>query len=447
MTKEFLPGNRDFRDQSPALEGPLTVNNEKSPPVAWVVTGMVVVFIMLNWADKAALGLTGTSIMRDLHLTSQQFGLLGSAYFFLYAVSTIVFGWIGTKLPVNKIMAGLVIAWGLVMLPIALGGGFAVLFGSRLLLGASEAPATPFGNFMAHSWFPDRRRTLAGTLVMLGSPLGILVAAPVVTWVMVTLGWRMSYLFLALFGVLWAAIWMFVGREGPFAGRADRTQPGGVGASTLFQVAKNKIWIASTLAAFGAYWATTLSATWLPTYFTKALGYSQSITGMLITVTPAISIATMLAWGAVGAWMLRRGLSTRWARAGLLALTMVLGGGLICAGMSADNVTAIVVLTSAGLGLSQPVYPLVFLLVSEVSPAQSRAFAMGLSAAVSTLAGIVAPWLTGRLVGESGLGYTAAFLICAVLMILGGLLVLACAPALPLQPAVARGYGRQLSAE
>lgn len=398
---------------------------------AWTVVGMVVVFMMLNWADKSALGLTGVPIMDELHLDPERFGLLGSAYFFLYAVSTIAFGWVATRAKVNQVMAGLVVLWAVVLLPVAFAASFAVLLVSRITLGVGEAPATPLGNFLAHSWFPDRRRTLAGTLVMMGSPLGIMIAGPGLTWVMLTFGWRAIYAVLAVFGLAWAVVWVAVGREGPHAGRghereSDKVRP----VAALAVLIRNPAWIGCTVASFGAYWATTLSTTWLAAYFTKGLGFSKAVTGWLVAVTPAISIALMLVLAAGSAGLLRRGVSTRWARAGLLGITLVVGGACVIIGASVSSVGVTVVLVSTGLALSQPIYPLQFLIISEVSPDRLRAFAISVSAALSTLAGIVAPWLTGRLVGGSGgvAGYVTAFIVCGALMLVGGLVALRIRP-------------------
>ena len=158
------------------------------------------------------------------------------------------------------------------------------------------------------------------------------------------------------------------------------------GLAALRIVGRNPAWIGCTVAGFGAYWATTLSTTWLPAYFTKGLGFDAAATGALVAVTPAISIAVMLIWAGVSAGLLRRGVATRWARAGLVGLTMVVGGACTVIGASATTVGATVVLVSIGLALSQPVYPLVFLLISEVSPevrrrikAMSYGLAYGLS--------------------------------------------------------------------
>ena len=54
--------------------------------------GLVFLFMLVNYADKAVVGLSSVPIMRDLGLSNTQFGTLGSAFFLLFSLSGIVVG-------------------------------------------------------------------------------------------------------------------------------------------------------------------------------------------------------------------------------------------------------------------------------------------------------------------------------------------------------------------
>jgi hypothetical protein len=47
---------------------------------AWIIVGMMVLFMLINFADKAVIGLAAGPIIKDLHLTNEQFGQIGSAF-------------------------------------------------------------------------------------------------------------------------------------------------------------------------------------------------------------------------------------------------------------------------------------------------------------------------------------------------------------------------------
>lgn len=50
-------------------------------PYGWVIGALLLLFMMLNFADKTVLGLSASSIMRDLHISPVQFGMISSAFF------------------------------------------------------------------------------------------------------------------------------------------------------------------------------------------------------------------------------------------------------------------------------------------------------------------------------------------------------------------------------
>ena len=48
---------------------------------AWLITGLLILFQMINFADKAVLGLVAESVMSELGMTSTQFGFIGESSF------------------------------------------------------------------------------------------------------------------------------------------------------------------------------------------------------------------------------------------------------------------------------------------------------------------------------------------------------------------------------
>ena len=61
---------------------------------AWGMTALLLLFMLINFADKVVVGLAAQPIMAELKLSPEQFGLLGSSFFFLFAISGIVVGFI-----------------------------------------------------------------------------------------------------------------------------------------------------------------------------------------------------------------------------------------------------------------------------------------------------------------------------------------------------------------
>ena len=93
----------------PMLQG----TSQGTPKGAWKITFLLFLFMLVNFADKIVVGLAGVPIMADLKLTPEQFGLLGSSFFFLFSISAIVVGFIVNKVPTRWVLLTLAVIWAL----------------------------------------------------------------------------------------------------------------------------------------------------------------------------------------------------------------------------------------------------------------------------------------------------------------------------------------------
>ena len=60
---------------------------QATPKGACGITFLLFLYMLVNFADKVIVGLAGVPIMTELKLSPEQFGFLGSAFFFLFAIS------------------------------------------------------------------------------------------------------------------------------------------------------------------------------------------------------------------------------------------------------------------------------------------------------------------------------------------------------------------------
>jgi MFS family permease len=65
--------------------------------------------------------------------------------------------------------------------------GFETLVARRIALGAGEGPATPVALHSAYKWFPDELRTLPTAVIVQGGAMGVMVALPLLNWVICVL--------------------------------------------------------------------------------------------------------------------------------------------------------------------------------------------------------------------------------------------------------------------
>ena len=125
---------------------------------AWTIVLMLFAFMLLNFADKAVLGLSAVPIMRDLGLNHTQFGLIGTSFFAFFSLGAVLVGFLVNRVPTKWVLAAMALIWSLCQLPMLLATSWSALLASRVVLGLGEGPAYPVALHSAFKWFPNERR-------------------------------------------------------------------------------------------------------------------------------------------------------------------------------------------------------------------------------------------------------------------------------------------------
>ena len=143
------------------------------------MTFSLLFLMMLSWADKAVLGIAAVPLMKQLGITPEQFGLVGSAMFLTFGVAQIVAAPIANKVSSKWILLVLCLLWSVAQVPILLFASLPALWASRLLLGAGEGPLAPVLMHGIYKWFPEKKGATPAALASSGVTLGIVAFAPV----------------------------------------------------------------------------------------------------------------------------------------------------------------------------------------------------------------------------------------------------------------------------
>src|SRR5215468_6964686 len=125
-----------------------------TPNGAWKITFLLFLFMLVNFADKIVVGLAGVPIMTDLKLEPEQFGLLGSSFFFLFSISAIVVGFVVNRVATRWVLLVLAVIWSLAQFPMVGSVGLTTLIICRIILGAGEGPAASVAAHAVYKWFP-----------------------------------------------------------------------------------------------------------------------------------------------------------------------------------------------------------------------------------------------------------------------------------------------------
>ncbi|RXT39273.1 MFS transporter [Bradyrhizobium betae] len=395
----------------------------ETPKGAWTVTFLLFLFMVVNFADKIVVGLAGVPIMTDMKLEPEQFGLLGSSFFFLFSISAIVVGFIVNKVPTRWVLLTLAVIWALAQFPMVGTVSFTTLLICRIVLGAGEGPAFSVAAHAIYKWFPDEKRTLPTAVLSQGSAFGVILAVPALNWVIVNHSWHYAFGALGVVGLMWVCAWLAFGKEGPLEDTQTlaATEP----QIPYLQLLTSRTFLGCVIATFGAYWALSLGLTWFTPFIVKGLGFSQSQAGF-VSILPWVFGATIvILTGWISQVMMARGYTTRISRGVLGSVPLILGGLILATMPHATGAGLQIALLVVGSGLCGAIYVVCPPMLGEFTPASQRGAVLAIYGALYTLSGIIAPTVMGTVIQRAGNmvdGYMTGFTINAVVMVGSGLI-------------------------
>jgi MFS family permease len=423
LRTETRPGETPPRETSPRETSPRETSPGETPKGAWRITSLLFLFMLVNFADKIVVGLAGVPIMNELKLGPEQFGLLGSSFFFLFSISAIVVGFIVNRVPTRWVLLVLALIWSLAQFPMVGTVGFTTLLICRIILGAGEGPAFAVAAHAIYKWFPDEKRTLPTAILSQGSAFGVIIAVPALNFLIVHYSWHYAFGALGVLGLMWAAAWLVLGEEGPLveanvSAVRERKIP-------YFQLLTSRTFIGCCAATFGAYWALSLGLTWFTPFIVNGLGFSQQQAGFISILPWVFGATVVLLTGWFSQVLMARGVSTRRARGVLGSVPLIVGGFILATMPHVDGTSLQIALLVAGSGLCGSIYVVCPPMLGEFTPVSQRGAVIAIYGAIYTLAGIIAPSVMGHVIQSSATpldGYMTGFTINAAIMIASGLL-------------------------
>jgi MFS family permease len=395
---------------------------------AWLVVALLFLFTMINFADKAVIGIAAVPIMRELKLSPREFGLVGSSFFLLFALSAVATGFLVNRVQTRWVLLAMGLIWALTQFPMAGTVGFATLVASRVALGAGEGPAVPVALHSTYKWFPNELRTLPTAIIVQGGGIGILVALPSLNWIIVHYSWHWAFGALGVVGLAWTALWLALGREGSLA-----TGAASAGAPTPGRVDYRQLLLSPTIvacwcAAFGANWGLSQALAWQGAFLIKGLGLAQGSIGLLGALPAAGSVIATIAAGWYSQRLLARGVSSRLARGILGGFCVALGGAALTIMPHLPGISVKVAMTTLGVALPSVIYVVSNAVVSEITPPAQRGAMLAIGTAIGTSAGLLAPFVMGSVIEGAATpldGFNIGFIICGVVMLVGGVMGMA----------------------
>ena len=393
---------------------PLAVN--ATAPSRYVVLAALWGFLVVNYLDRVAISYAGPAIMHSLRLGPDQFGIVLSSFALGYVLSQLPGGLMADRWGARPLLIAAPVLWAIftgMVGAVSTLAGFVVV---RLLFGAAEGLGNATTFKVIADVFPARERGRAASIMMTSFAAGPALAGPLMGVLLASLGWRASFVALAVPALAFAVVNALViprqGRGAPIATVPGLAPP----APRLSEVAQSPaLWtLAIGYMTFNmAYWG---YLGWMPTYLSSAHAIDIKKLGLLGGIPYLFGIAGLLLFGYVGSSIGYR--SKPW----LFAATATLSALFLFLAFQATGLAmAMAGLSGAALFLYGAL-SLITALVIESAPAQARATYVSIVTTAGHMGGVIAPAVVGFLVALSG-NFASGFAFIILALAVAGLMV------------------------
>lgn len=398
----------------------------------WVIMGLAFLATIINYLDRSALAYAITPIEETFGLTNADFGMMAAAFGIGYLVMTVGGGILVDRYGARKIWSIFAIFWSLACAGIGFAAGFASLFFMRLLLGVTEGPSFPAMTRVAADWLPMKERGRAFAVGLAAVPFASVIGAPFISHLIIFAGWRVMFVVLGVFGLIWAVIWHAVFRDKPGACKqvsreelrhitSDQPNATSQRKTTWRFMLGNKALLINNYAFFAFGYLLFFAITWLPGYLEQTYGLQVKEVGWFL-VMPWLTATVLILFGGITSdWLWHRTKSIRISRSHLIWVGQVLSALCFIPVLFSDSLTVAIWGISLGVGFGLMPNAAFYAINADLA-FDRAATSLGIMDAAFALAGILAPLLTGWLASATG-NFSAAILLMIVLTLSSALMI------------------------
>lgn len=401
--------------------------DDKVTRYRWTIIGLAFIAIVITYLDRSALSYAIKPLKHTFGLTNIDFGLVASAFGMGYLVMTVIGGVLVDRFGARHVWARSAFYWSLACVFMGLASGFGALFTFRLMLGIAEGPGFPAFTRVAADWLPVTERARALAIGLAAVPFASVIGAPLISHLLIILGWRGMFFALGVLGILWSVVWFNIFKDQP-------AQSSHVSSAELNLIQKdlesfphlatqktswrfmlcNRSLLINNYAFFAFGYLLFFAITWLPGYLEQTYGLQVKEAGWFL-IAPWVCATVLLTLGGIlSDWLWKKTHSIRFSRSHLIWIGQTLSAISFLPLLFSHSLSVAIVSISLGVGFG--LMPNAAFYAINADLARDRAgTSLGIMDAAFAAAGILAPLLTGWLSGLTGNFVGAVSLLIALM--------------------------------
>ncbi len=262
-------------------------------------------FSLVGYVLRMNISVAAPFMMADLDLDKIQMGQVFSAFMVGYAIFQVPWGVSGDRLGPGRTLAAAAVLWAVTTLLTGLAPGALVPAGVaalvaliviRFLLGVGQAAVYPVASRAIAGALPSSGRAFAFSALIVGMAIGSAFTPPLVSWVMTTAGWRLSFYLCAAIALVLALAW-----HRAAGSRLDRAlagdAPADVRPPSWLGVLRNRSVAVMSVSYFLDSYVLFMFLFWLYLYLVEQRGFTVMQSGFYTGLPFAVAIVLVPAAG------------------------------------------------------------------------------------------------------------------------------------------------------
>jgi len=392
----------------------------------WVVAGLIFIITLINFIDRSAISFVIDPLKQEFHFTDTEFGMILSAFGMGYILLTVLGGWLVDVWGARFVWPLAALGWSLCVGFLGFAVGFWSFIGLRFLLGVAEGPHFPAMTRSVSTWLSPSERARALSLGLVAIPLSSVIGAPLTSYLVADFGWRAMFFIISSVGIVWAFVWYWLFRDRPedsayvneaekqyIAPPAPKTKPGKKSPPSIDWrfILTHPVLIANNVAYFAFGYMLFFATLWLPGYFLSQHGLNLKTVGWYLTIPWLVGAIFLKAGGILSDYLYKKTGRNRLARSHLIWTSQLLAAICFVILSFTHSLGLSIFFLSLGLGFGLMPQPAFFSINIDVAKERAGS-AQGITSGCLSLAGIIAPLMTGWLIDLTG-NFQGAFLLLA----------------------------------
>jgi ACS family hexuronate transporter-like MFS transporter len=403
------------------------------PPIRnlrWLIAVMLCLASTLNYLDRQTLSVLAETIQRELNLTTVEYSYITTSFLVSYTIGYAISGRLIDSLGTRKGFLIFVTGWSIANMLHALARTAMQFSFFRLLLGATEPANFPGGVKAVSEWFPIRERALAVGIFNSGTAIGSALAAPIVSLIALTLGWRYAFVITGAVGFIWIAVWYFFYQLPQDHPRISKEETELILADTRIEDAVTQSVSIGVLLRMKETWGCVLARVltdpisyflffWTPKYLQQERGFNLADLGKFGWIPFAALALGNLASGGIPRYLISRGWDVSKARKTTM-LVVSCAMPVLCLLITQVESPRIAIALMAAIMFGHSAWGNITL-PAEVFPKRAVGSVSGFGGALGGFAGAITQLSIGWVV--QNLSFAPIFAACSVMYLIAFTLV------------------------